>query len=31
VRLSSGLPRQFCVMWQNRRCSTLFHLDVPGG
>ena len=31
VRLSSGLPRQFCVMWQNRRCSILFHLDVPGG
>jgi len=25
VRLSSGLPRQFCVMWQNRRCSILFH------
>ena len=20
-----GLPRQFCVMWQNRRCSILFH------
>ena len=18
-------------MWQNSRCSTLFHLDVPGG
>ena len=30
-RLVSGRPRQFCVMWQNRRCSILFHLDVPGG
>ena len=19
------------VMWQNRRCSILFHFDVPGG
>ena len=27
----SGRPRQFCVMWQNMRCSILFHLDVPGG
>ena len=25
VRLVSGRPRQFCVMWQNRRCSILFH------
>ena len=25
-------PRQFCVMWrQNRRCSILFHFEVPGG
>jgi hypothetical protein len=24
-RLVSGRPRQFCVMWQNRRCSILFH------
>ncbi len=23
--------RQFCVIWQNRRCSILFHFDVPGG
>ena len=30
-RLVSGRPRQFCVMWQNRRCSILFHFDVPGG
>jgi hypothetical protein len=30
-RSVSGLPRQFCVMWQNRRCSTLFHFEVPGG
>jgi hypothetical protein len=29
--LVRGLARQFCVMWQNRRCSILFHLDVPGG
>ena len=27
----SGRPRQFCVMWQNSRCSILFHFDVPGG
>jgi hypothetical protein len=25
------LPRQFCVMWQNIRCSILFHLLVAGG
>ena len=30
-RSVSGRPRQFCVMWQNIRCSILFHLDVPGG
>ena len=30
-RSVSGRPRQFCVMWQNMRCSILFHLDVPGG
>src|SRR5262249_39314854 len=30
-RLTSGRPRQFCVMWQNSRCSILFHLLVPGG
>ena len=28
--LVSGLPRQFIVMWENSRCSTLFHFDVPG-
>ena len=30
-RFASGLPRQFCVVWQNSRCSILFHFDVPGG
>ena len=29
--LVSGLPRQFMVMWENSRCSILFHLEVPGG
>ena len=29
--LVSGLPRQFIVIWENSRCSTLFHFDVPGG
>jgi hypothetical protein len=29
--LVSGRPRQFIEMWENRRCSTLFHLLVPGG
>ena len=29
--LVSGRPRQFIVMWENSRCSTLFHLEVPGG
>jgi hypothetical protein len=24
-RLVSGVARQFCVMWQNMRCSILFH------
>ena len=28
--LVSGLPRQFIEMWENSRCSILFHLDVPG-
>jgi len=23
------MARQFCVMWQNMRCSILFHFDVP--
>ena len=26
--LVSGRPRQFIVMWENSRCSTLFHFDV---
>jgi hypothetical protein len=30
-RLSKGCPRQWAVMWQNIRCSILFHLLVPGG
>ena len=30
-RLTSGRPRQFCVMKLNCRCSILFHLLVPGG
>ena len=30
-QVRSGLPRQFWVMWQNIRCSILFHLLVPGG
>jgi hypothetical protein len=29
--LASGRPRQFMVMWENSRCSTLFHLEVSGG
>ena len=24
-------PRQFIVIWENSRCSILFHLLVPGG
>jgi len=28
---TSGFPRQFMLMWENRRCSILFHLLVPGG
>src|SRR4051794_28908361 len=30
-RLVKGRARQFCVIWQKRRCSILFHFDVPGG
>src|ERR1019366_7045210 len=30
-RLISGLPRQFWVIREKRRCSILFHLLVPGG
>ena len=29
--LTSGLPRQFCVINEKRRCSNRFHLLVPGG
>src|ERR1035437_3763970 len=29
--LVSGRPRQFKVIWENSRCSILFHLLVPGG
>ena len=29
--LVSGLPRRFRVIWENSRCSILFHLLVPGG
>ena len=29
--LTSGWPRQFWVMNENRRCSIWFHLLVPGG
>ena len=29
--LVSGRPRQFRVIWENSRCSILFHLEVPGG
>ncbi len=28
--LVSGRPRQLRVIWANSRCSTLFHLEVPG-
>jgi hypothetical protein len=27
----NGRPRQVCVIWQNKRCSILFHFEVPGG
>jgi len=29
--VSNGVPCQFRVIWQNSRCSILFHLLVPGG
>jgi hypothetical protein len=29
--LVSGRPRQLRVIWENSRCSILFHLLVPGG
>jgi hypothetical protein len=28
--LVSGRPRQARVIWENSRCSILFHLEVPG-
>jgi len=28
--LASGRARQVREMWQNSRCSILFHLEVPG-
>jgi len=28
--LASGRARQLRVIWQNSRCSILFHFDVPG-
>jgi len=28
--LVSGRPRQARVIWENSRCSILFHLLVPG-
>jgi hypothetical protein len=31
ARLVSGWARQFCEIWQNRRCSILFYFEVPGG
>src|SRR5687767_1687087 len=31
AKLTSGLPRQFIAICENRRCSILFHLLVPGG
>ena len=30
-RETSGLPRQLREMKLNRRCSILFHFEVPGG
>ncbi len=30
-KVRSGRPRQFIEMKENRRCSILFHLLVPGG
>src|SRR4051812_22411317 len=29
--LVRGRPRQFMEMWENNRCSILFHFEVPGG
>ncbi len=28
---TSGFPRQFIVMYENKRCSIRFHFEVPGG
>ncbi len=29
--LDTGCAAMHSVMWQNMRCSILFHFDVPGG
>jgi hypothetical protein len=29
--LVSGLPRQFMVLGEHSRCSSWFHVEVPGG
>src|SRR2546425_2143268 len=31
ARLTSGCPRQLRLMYENSRCSIVFHLLVPGG
>jgi hypothetical protein len=31
AKLTSGRPRQLRLMYENSRCSILFHLLVPGG
>src|ERR1035437_477148 len=31
LKLRRGFPRQLRVIKENRRCSILFHLLVPGG
>jgi hypothetical protein len=31
VGRSRARPHQFRVIWENSRCSILFHLLVPGG
>src|SRR5260370_20274262 len=31
LKLRNGFPRQLSVIKENRRCSILFHLLVPGG
>ena len=29
--IGQGPRTPVCVMWQNMRCSILFHFEVPGG